>query len=86
MTLVDEYIRKHISIHTPAKGVTDGFQNVPDGVDISIHTPAKGVTHPDEKIKDAILISIHTPAKGVTNNKWQHYTRLIFQSTLPRRE
>ena len=34
----------HISIHTPAKGVTPFSTNYGCGFLISIHTPAKGVT------------------------------------------
>ena len=55
-----------ISIHTPAKGVTDpeGYQIY--GLGISIHTPAKGVTDPEGYQIYGLGISIHTPAKGVT--------------------
>ena len=34
----------HISIHTPAKGVTDEGKKFSQLAKISIHTPAKGVT------------------------------------------
>ncbi len=56
-----------ISIHTPAKGVTD-FRNVASVKDmISIHTPAKGVTFFRCAHHCTPPISIHTPAKGVTD-------------------
>ena len=59
-------LRRKISIHTPAKGVTqfpgEGFK-MPA---ISIHTPAKGVTGQLNGVTKYSDISIHTPAKGVT--------------------
>ena len=55
-----------ISIHTPAKGVTQRASRVFSLLPISIHTPAKGVTFPYFKSLSGISISIHTPAKGVT--------------------
>ena len=55
-----------ISIHTPAKGVTDEYFNNLDIQTISIHTPAKGVTCKLLKGYGTEQISIHTPAKGVT--------------------
>ncbi len=33
-----------ISIHTPARGVTFYFEDIPTDTVISIHTPARGVT------------------------------------------
>ena len=59
-------LSERISIHTPAKGVTDpeGYQIY--GLGISIHTPAKGVTDPEGYQIYGLGISIHTPAKGVT--------------------
>ena len=55
-----------ISIHTPAKGVTNGTVSPSADTLISIHTPAKGVTDIDLPNDHKSLISIHTPAKGVT--------------------
>ncbi|EEA82733.1 hypothetical protein CLONEX_01349 [[Clostridium] nexile DSM 1787] len=37
-------IVERISIHTPAKGVTDSTSSRSNPTHISIHTPAKGVT------------------------------------------
>ncbi len=34
-----------ISTHTPAKGVTNWFDDLDGGLEISTHTPAKGVTY-----------------------------------------
>ena len=56
-----------ISIHTPAKGVTQGKQRSVASLRISIHTPAKGVTHSFHPYACKATISIHTPAKGVTD-------------------
>ena len=55
-----------ISIHTPAKGVTESVEDFRQAYDISIHTPAKGVTIWLLNVGFATEISIHTPAKGVT--------------------
>ena len=78
---------KVISIHTPAKGVTQETTQQGCAAHISIHTPAKGVTifalivgGGEEKI------SIHTPAKGVTVICGVFGLDRAFQSTLPRRE
>ena len=62
----ETFLLYQISIHTPAKGVTDArfHQEVP--IAISIHTPAKGVTSGFRIKAYKTLISIHTPAKGVT--------------------
>ena len=57
-----------ISIHTPARGVTQDIPYVAAYLyDISIHTPARGVTI--QRICDFAYadISIHTPARGVTS-------------------
>ncbi len=37
-------LSKDISIHTPARGVTEMYQVVSPDARISIHTPARGVT------------------------------------------
>ena len=59
--------RTEISIHTPAKGVTQKAQYRVSPVNkISIHTPAKGVTGEEWIVVNDPTISIHTPAKGVT--------------------
>ena len=56
-----------ISIHTPAKGVTELGDIYSVLSEISIHTPAKGVTRYFLRLLERFFrISIHTPAKGVT--------------------
>ncbi|EDN76097.1 hypothetical protein RUMGNA_03720 [Mediterraneibacter gnavus ATCC 29149] len=77
---------QQISIHTPAKGVTDVAEGELGGFIISIHTPAKGVTCFWTIRAKHLQISIHTPAKGVTNRKEIRIMIGLFQSTLPRRE
>ena len=67
----DLWLRHHIvilqiSIHTPAKGVTELLDDAAQAMNISIHTPAKGVTISWWKTPWKHIISIHTPAKGVT--------------------
>ena len=63
-----EYCRDHglISIHTPARGVTEPIAPEIHIDTISIHTPARGVTLIRRKVCVVICISIHTPARGVT--------------------
>ncbi len=56
----------HISIHTPAQGVTVGLNAELQHFHISIHTPAQGVTYADQAFLQIGRISIHTPAQGVT--------------------
>ena len=76
-----------ISIHTPAKGVTNGTDVSGITATISIHTPAKGVTNGTDVSGITATISIHTPAKGVTVTCVRRYKNtMLFQSTLPRRE
>ena len=53
---------------------------------ISIHAPAKGATCLWSARLATQTISIHAPAKGATNEVIKCKIRLIFQSTLPRRE
>ena len=55
-----------LSIHTPARGVTEGCGWGLDPKNLSIHTPARGVTvmYNDYLINN--ILSIHTPARGVT--------------------
>ena len=76
----------HISIHTPAKGVTDEGKKFSQLAKISIHTPAKGVTGGLLEKMGSRYISIHTPAKGVTRCLDVEFLLRQFQSTLPRRE
>ena len=75
-----------ISIHTPARGVTEDLQCLVLGLVISIHTPARGVTR--EALESRYLkgISIHTPARGVTVAPDVADIILAFQSTLPHGE
>ena len=79
-----EYI---ISIHAPAKGATG---NEPAAIIfsmISIHAPAKGATHLCLQRGHGGRISIHAPAKGATiDDNLLEAQKLLFQSTLPRRE
>ena len=56
----------NISIHTPARGVTDATASETAFFTISIHTPARGVTVPLRCCRRFRQISIHTPARGVT--------------------
>ena len=65
---VDKFIdTQNISIHTPARGVTQFQAGSTQGIIISIHTPARGVTQYDgDKVACVASISIHTPARGVT--------------------
>ena len=79
-------ITGNISIHTPAKGVTNGEISPTADTLISIHTPAKGVTTVAQSPGVTRMISIHTPAKGVTIHLVRSQTATEFQSTLPRRE
>ena len=53
---------------------------------ISIHAPAKGATLIGVKTHLFTGISIHAPAKGATFLSTSVLNKLIFQSTLPRRE
>ena len=55
-----------VSIHTPARGVTNLQEVVADVLDVSIHTPARGVTKPERDPVTVPRVSIHTPARGVT--------------------
>ena len=75
-----------ISIHTPARGVTELAFTSFDALDISIHTPARGVTTVATSKDSAPGISIHTPARGVTATIKQIVTICLFQSTLPHGE
>ena len=54
--------------------------------DISIHAPAKGATETFRNQWYGSGISIHAPAKGATENKASMIGKILFQSTLPRRE
>ena len=78
----------YISIHTPARGVTEIPDN--DGMtqNISIHTPARGVTIMIFMMQTATnRISIHTPARGVTVPElFPDPVQKQFQSTLPQGE
>ena len=54
---------------------------------ISIHAPAKRATAAHPRGQCTQHISIHAPAKGATRTPRCHWrARLLFQSTLPRRE
>ena len=57
---------KNISIHTPARGVTQPNKIKRQAERISIHTPARGVTSAPIYGHRPVYISIHTPARGVT--------------------
>jgi len=57
---------QRISIHTPARGVTNEAPYEQTIIAISIHTPARGVTLDRKEIAMKGMISIHTPARGVT--------------------
>ena len=57
---------KHVSIHTPTKGVTWSIPGCHATRHVSIHTPTKGVTYPLWTIQSGRDVSIHTPTKGVT--------------------
>ena len=54
------------SIHAPAKGATDFYEEAAALYLISIHAPAKGATALNKTSKAAVEISIHAPAKGAT--------------------
>ncbi len=58
--------RYRISIHTPARGVTDITVKHAYIRFISIHTPARGVTLTAADSFSSSFISIHTPTRGVT--------------------
>ncbi len=76
-----------ISIHTPARGVTDCYDLFDRSQSISIHTPARGVTMPYGHGVAFEGISIHTPARGVTQQAAMQSTLdTVFQSTLPHGE
>ena len=60
-----------ISIHTPARGVTNQAFDMFSFFRISIHTPARGVTVDDALQLALVRISIHTPARGVTERAAQ---------------
>ena len=62
----DDLEEKLISIHTPARGVTNQPYDLRIQLIISIHTPARGVTQKLERLQTTHEISIHTPARGVT--------------------
>ena len=54
---------------------------------VSIHAPAKGATRPTTAHRSQRRVSIHAPAKGATRHRCSlDASRLMFQSTLPRRE
>ena len=76
----------NISIHTPARGVTDMDTEYKKLKAISIHTPARGVTKSGFETYYADDISIHTPARGVTGNQGMNAVIIQFQSTLPQGE
>ena len=61
-----DYQWRHVSIHTPTKGVTDESWLVGQCVEVSIHTPTKGVTYVARRFFASKGVSIHTPTKGVT--------------------
>ena len=76
-----------ISIHAPTKGVTMKEKFISNNKSISIHAPTKGVTVIILQTFKYLMISIHAPTKGVTRSKNMiTYKKLLFQSTLPRRE
>ena len=69
---------KKISIHTPARGVTQARRQARKQAQISIHTPARGVTITNLQNSVTEYISIHTPARGVTKFRaHQHHIHII---------
>ena len=87
----DDYCYKRgdvtqISIHAPAKGATRGIGCV--GNYTKYFNPRSREGSDSQMAQDVgqIQISIHAPAKGATDNSDITISRLIFQSTLPRRE
>ena len=77
----------HISIHTPAKGVTSIRIDFGDGTAISIHTPAKGVTDPIiQKFHREQRFQSTLPRREWLDNGHKKSVHYWFQSTLPRRE
>ena len=66
IVLVSLILVQTVSIHTPTKGVTEGYGVLPVHWLVSIHTPTKGVTHQEDVDYNLLRVSIHTPTKGVT--------------------
>ena len=64
--VIPDITSHNISIHTPARGVTETHLTTVKDVVISIHTPARGVTEQKFAEQAEQIISIHTPARGVT--------------------
>ena len=75
-----------VSIHTPARGVTDANKQYTTTQTVSIHTPARGVTPLRISIGLRYSVSIHTPARGVTLLDAGYNPLMMFQSTLPHGE
>ena len=79
------YYAVGVSIHTPTKGVTVSHVPFENCRLVSIHTPTKGVTNHVATGGHGADVSIHTPTKGVTGHGYELATRVLFQSTHPRR-
>ena len=80
----DAYI---ISIHTPARGVTNITRtHKGDNSDFNPHSRKGSDQVRDSKREFRDFISIHTPARGVTPQSSAMAADLIFQSTLPQGE
>ena len=75
-----------VSIHTPARGVTETDDGMLVVANVSIHTPARGVTGLSTAYDDCCDVSIHTPARGVTGLLRFPAHLQQFQSTLPHGE
>ena len=56
------------------------------GLLVSIHAPTKGATIPDAAIVSGQAVSIHAPTKGATKKQVWHFSTILFQSTLLRKE
>ena len=63
-----------ISIHTPAQGVTIGFNRACKIVDISIHTPAQGVTN----LYWMILILLNRFQSTLPHREWLDFIIYTF--------
>ena len=86
MLSTQKYTDFAISIHTPAKGVTNYLVSILLMKLFQSTLPRREwrIAKIYPSIED--MISIHTPAKGVTYQMFQPGRIFQFQSTLPRRE
>ena len=76
-----------ISIHTPAKGVTEVVAIDTTSWRISIHTPAKGVTASTPDLPTRMVnFNPHSREGSDQTPDSTLHTHRGFQSTLPRRE